>query len=138
MLIGEVSSPVEMEGNVVIFDDRSMIQLPEGSIMPKVKAGVCICWDLWNLEKMKNTISTMGYHTNSIVPCIQKRSFRIQGKATDPKTCCLTLILFSSSLGQKLDWFKDLPNANKEITFPFAVCIFISFKLNRNFFFLEY
>ncbi len=43
LLISEVSSPVEMEGNVVIFDDRSMIQIPEGSIMPKVKAGVCIC-----------------------------------------------------------------------------------------------
>jgi len=125
-LIGELIHPVHVESNVILFDDRNMVSFPKGSVLPNnLQAGVCVCWELMNLQKMQVNIHKMGYHVNYIIPCTHRRSFRpAHGHPNAPKTSALTLVLFSSTPGQRFNWFSLMNlTENKDVVLPYVVSI---------------
>jgi hypothetical protein len=118
-----------------------MVPFPKGCELPNLQAGVCVCWELMNLQKMQVSIHKMGYHVNYIVPATHKRSYRpAHGQPNAPKTSSLTLVLFSSTPGQRYTWFNQMTLVeNKEVILTYVVSSLVYFKFeNSNSFFSRF
>jgi len=93
------------------------------------------------INEMQVFIRKMGYHVNYIVPATHKRSYRpAHGQPNAPKTSFLTLVLFSSTPGQRYTWFNQMTLVeNKEVILPYVRNSLVYFKFeNSNSFFSRF
>src|SRR4051794_13675260 len=108
-IVSEVqTNALTLACDLLIIDDRVPFQLPQGSSI-QFKYGVCVVYNTFNLATVCQRVSTLGGHSNTIVPCTTAGNSRPAYSSTmAPKTNSLNLVLFSTESGAHTPWITNL------------------------------
>jgi hypothetical protein len=121
MLVGNPVSPLDIDCDLLILDDKMSLPLPKGSSI-RFKFGIYVWFNTMNYNSASKQIASLHGVPNILVPCLASHNLRpMYTQAGSPKTGLVNLMLFSGHPGLHVPWLSCLVEEGQVVTFPLMV-----------------